>query len=267
MSDDLKSPAPDVTQPKRGLRFRRTAWIVALVVAARLAGAAVTSAFSHGPGFGPVHWHGGMMGRSFDPAKAEDRPIGWSGTWPSTWKPPTRNRTSSARWSKRRFKDIVPMREKMQSARLKGARTAHATDDRSRRDRAFSGRTARSCRHLQQACLAAIGDAAEILTPTSAASSVIICLPQAGPGATESVIEYRCDRPHPADEDDPRLAEMVKNYLGEAGFSVTVSSLGMAALHWKRARHSMRWFSISCCRTWTDWRSADKSGRARKLPF
>ncbi len=31
-------------------------------------------------------------------------------------------------------------------------------------------------------------------------------------------------------EDDPRLAEMVKNYLGEAGFSVTVSPLGMAGI-------------------------------------
>jgi DNA-binding response OmpR family regulator len=31
-------------------------------------------------------------------------------------------------------------------------------------------------------------------------------------------------------EDDQRLAEMVKNYLGEAGFSVTVSSLGAAAI-------------------------------------
>jgi DNA-binding response OmpR family regulator len=31
-------------------------------------------------------------------------------------------------------------------------------------------------------------------------------------------------------EDDPRLADMVKNYLGEAGFSVTVASLGMAAI-------------------------------------
>ena len=31
-------------------------------------------------------------------------------------------------------------------------------------------------------------------------------------------------------EDDPRLAEMVKNYLGEAGFSVTVSSHGAAAV-------------------------------------
>ena len=31
-------------------------------------------------------------------------------------------------------------------------------------------------------------------------------------------------------EDDPRLAEMVKNYLGEAGFSVTVSALGAAAV-------------------------------------
>jgi DNA-binding response OmpR family regulator len=31
-------------------------------------------------------------------------------------------------------------------------------------------------------------------------------------------------------EDDPRLAEMVKNYLGEAGFAVTVSSLGLAGI-------------------------------------
>jgi two-component system, OmpR family, phosphate regulon response regulator OmpR len=31
-------------------------------------------------------------------------------------------------------------------------------------------------------------------------------------------------------EDDPRLAEMVKNYLGEAGFSVTVSPLGIAGI-------------------------------------
>ena len=31
-------------------------------------------------------------------------------------------------------------------------------------------------------------------------------------------------------EDDPRLAEMVKNYLGEAGFAVTVAPLGMAGI-------------------------------------
>jgi two-component system phosphate regulon response regulator OmpR len=31
-------------------------------------------------------------------------------------------------------------------------------------------------------------------------------------------------------EDDPRLAEMVKNYLGEAGFAVTVSPLGIAGI-------------------------------------
>jgi DNA-binding response OmpR family regulator len=31
-------------------------------------------------------------------------------------------------------------------------------------------------------------------------------------------------------EDDPRLSEMVKNYLGEAGFSVTVCSLGKAGI-------------------------------------
>ena len=31
-------------------------------------------------------------------------------------------------------------------------------------------------------------------------------------------------------EDDPRLAEMVKNYLGEAGFAVTVAPRGMAGI-------------------------------------
>jgi DNA-binding response OmpR family regulator len=31
-------------------------------------------------------------------------------------------------------------------------------------------------------------------------------------------------------EDDPRLAEMVKNYLGEAGFAVTVAARGMAGI-------------------------------------
>ena len=31
-------------------------------------------------------------------------------------------------------------------------------------------------------------------------------------------------------EDDPRLAEMLKEYLGQAGFGVTAVSLGSAAL-------------------------------------
>ena len=31
-------------------------------------------------------------------------------------------------------------------------------------------------------------------------------------------------------EDDPRLAEMVKNYLGESGFSVTIAPTGRAGL-------------------------------------
>lgn len=31
-------------------------------------------------------------------------------------------------------------------------------------------------------------------------------------------------------EDDPRLAEMVKNYLGDAGFAVTISPLGAAGI-------------------------------------
>ena len=75
MSDNVNSPGPGSgpNTPKscRG-RGRRTAFIVVLVVVAGLTGAAITSAFSHGPGFGPGfgpgHWHGGMMGGSFDPA-------------------------------------------------------------------------------------------------------------------------------------------------------------------------------------------------------
>jgi len=84
MSDNVNAPSPDSgpNTPKscRGPR-RRAAFIVVLIVAAGLTGAAITSAFSRGPGFGPGfghgfgpgHWHGGMMGESFDPAQAEDR--------------------------------------------------------------------------------------------------------------------------------------------------------------------------------------------------
>ena len=38
-------------------------------------------------------------------------------------------------------------------------------------------------------------------------------------------------------EDDPRLAEMVKNYLGEAGFAVTVASLGLAGIALEAREH------------------------------
>src|SRR5437764_1293827 len=64
------APSP----PRRGLRPR---WVVMLVAAAGLTGAVASTAFSQGfgPGFGHhfAHWRGGMMGQTFDPARAEER--------------------------------------------------------------------------------------------------------------------------------------------------------------------------------------------------
>lgn len=182
MSDDLKSPAPDVTQPKRGLRFRRTAWIVALVVAAGLAGAAVTSAFSHGPGFGPVHWHGGMMGRSFDPAKAEDRADRMVRHVAIDLEATDAQQDKLRAVVKAAVKDIVPMREKMQSARLKARELlTQPTIDRAEIER-FRAEQLALADTFSKRVSQAIGDAAEILTPDQRRKLSDHLPPPGGPG-------------------------------------------------------------------------------------
>ena len=74
MTDHEPSSTPPASpaQPSPR-RIRRPLTIAAVALAAGLTGAVATQAFSHS-GFGRGHWHGpGMMGRTFDPAQAEQR--------------------------------------------------------------------------------------------------------------------------------------------------------------------------------------------------
>src|SRR5262249_9091181 len=76
MSDQTQMPlhpADELRRPRRGLRLPG---IVALVLAAGVTVVLATTAFSRGMGpmgFGPGGWHGGFMGRGFDPAAIEER--------------------------------------------------------------------------------------------------------------------------------------------------------------------------------------------------
>ena len=99
--------------------------IVVLVVAAGLTGAAITSAFSRGPGpgfgpgFGPGHWHGGMMGESFDPAQAEERADRAVRHMAIELDATDAQQDKLRAVAKAAVKDLIPLREKVQSARLK----------------------------------------------------------------------------------------------------------------------------------------------------
>src|SRR5438270_13105844 len=125
MSDNVNTSGPDSgpNTPKscRG-RGRGAAWIVVLVVVAGLTGAAITSAFSRGPGFGPGfgpgHWHGGMMGGSFDPAQAEDRADRMVRHMAIELDATDAQQDKLRAVAKAAVKALIPLRDKAQSARL-----------------------------------------------------------------------------------------------------------------------------------------------------
>ena len=60
-------------------------------------------------------------------------------------------------------------------------------------------------------------------------------------------------------EDDRRLAEMVKNYLGEFGFYVTTADSGGAGIALYRREGFDALILDLCCRTLTGLRSAGRS--------
>jgi protein CpxP len=173
MSDNTNSPAPEILPPLKRTRSRRTAWIVVLIVAAGLTGAAATSAFSRGPGFGhgfgpgfgPGHWHGAMMGDPFDPGQAEeraDRMIRHLAIELDT----TDAQTDKIRAvAKSAVKDLIPMREKAQSARLKARELlTQPTIDRAEIER-FRTEQIALADTFSKRISQALADAAEILSP------------------------------------------------------------------------------------------------------
>jgi Spy/CpxP family protein refolding chaperone len=163
---NANSSGSDADQPSQRQRYRRTAWIVVLVVAAGLTGAAVTSAFSHGPGFGPGHWHGGMMmGGPFDPAQAEDRADRMVRHMAIELDATDAQQDKLRAVIKAAVKDLVPMREKVQSARLKARELlTQPTIDRAEIERFRTEQIALADTFTKRVSQA-LGDAAEILTP------------------------------------------------------------------------------------------------------
>jgi len=169
MSEESNTPVSGAIVPPN--RSRRTAWIVAGLIAAGLTGVAATTAFSQGPGFGPltpVNWHGHFMGRfgaPLDPAQIEDRADRMVRHVAIEIDATTEQQEKLRGVVKNAVRDIVPMREKARNARAKARDLLTAqTLDRAEIERlrteqlaladAFSKRVAQ-----------AIGDMAEILTP------------------------------------------------------------------------------------------------------
>jgi protein CpxP len=163
MSEHSNAPLSGAIVPPN--RSRRTGWIVAAVIAAGLTGAAVTTAFSQGPGFGPGRWHVNFMGGPLDPAQIEDRADRMVRHVAIEIDATTDQQEKLRALVKGAVKDLVPMRDKAQAARAKARELlTKQTIDRTEIERfrteqvaladAFSKRVAQ-----------AIGDAAEILTP------------------------------------------------------------------------------------------------------
>src|SRR5260221_14713791 len=188
MSDNVNSPGPDSgpntpNTPKscRGRR-RRTAFLVVLVIVAGLTGAAITSAFSRGPGFGPGHWHGGMMGGSFDPAQAEDRADRMVRHMAIELDATDAQQDKLRAVVKAAVKDLIPLREKAQSARLKARELlTQPTIDRAEIEKFRTEQVALADTFTKRVSQA-IGDAAEILTPDQRRKLSDRLPPMGGPG-------------------------------------------------------------------------------------
>ena len=188
MSDSTNSAiqAPGQSPPRRG---RRTVWIVVLVVAAGLTGAAATRAFSHGPGFGPGfhgggfgpgHWHGSFM--PFSPARIEDRADRMVRHLAIELDASNEQQDKLRAVVKGAVQDLVPMREKAQAARGRARELlTRPTVDRAELERFRTEQLALEdafSKHVAQA----VGDAAEILTPEQRRKLNDRLPPPGGPG-------------------------------------------------------------------------------------
>jgi Spy/CpxP family protein refolding chaperone len=164
--------------------------IVVLIVAAGLTGAAITSAFSRGPGFGqgfgpgfgPGHWHGGMMGGSFDPAQAEDRADRMVRHMAIELDATDAQQDKLRAVVKTAVKDLIPLRERAQSARLKARELlTQPTIDRAEIEKFRTEQVALADTFTKRVSQA-IGDAAEILTPDQRRKLNDRLPPMGGPG-------------------------------------------------------------------------------------
>lgn len=164
MSDTPNAPVPNPQPRSRGRRFT---WIVVVALAVGLtAGAAATKAFSYGPGFGPGGWRGhGFMGRGFDPAQAEARADRMVRHLAVELDATNEQQDRLRAVVKNAVKDVLPMREKVQSAREQARKLlTEPTVNRSEIEKLRAEHVALADTFSRRVAQA-LADAAEILTP------------------------------------------------------------------------------------------------------
>jgi len=162
MSDQANMPAPRTgDRPRRGIRLT---WVAVLVIAAGLIGAAATSAFSRGMGFGPGHWHGGFM-NPFDPAQAEDRADRMVRHLAVELDATNEQQEKLRGIMKSTLRDVLPMRDKVQAARQQARKLlTEPTVNRAEIERLRAEQIALADTFSKRVAQA-LGDAGEILTP------------------------------------------------------------------------------------------------------
>lgn len=168
MSDQIPTPAPSTASAKpRSGWLAKTAVILALGLGLVGAGAVATTSFSQGFGFGPGpgHWRGGPFGGGFDPARAEERADRMirhiSVEVDATAEQQEKLRTIV----KNAVKDMIPMREKLFSARQEARSLLLAQNiDRTAVEKLRTDRLA-VADALSKRFTQALVDAAEVLNP------------------------------------------------------------------------------------------------------
>jgi protein CpxP len=163
MSDAANTPAPEQNQRPRKVRGRSFTWIVVIALAAGLtAGAAATKAFSHGSGFGPP-WRHGFMHGPMSPAQIEDRADRIVRHAAIELDATADQQDKLRAIVKGAVKDIMPMREKVQTARAQARKLlTEPTVNRAEIERLRSEQIALADQFSRRVAQA-LGDAGEIL--------------------------------------------------------------------------------------------------------
>lgn len=176
MSEQTSRTTDSTAQPQAPRRTRYGLTIAAVAIAAGLTGAAITTAFSQGDGFGPGGWHGrgmmhggfmhgGMMGRAFDPARAEERADRMVRHLVVELDATNEQQDKLRALVKATMKDVLPVREKAMAARQQARSLLSApTIDRVAIEKLRAEQIA-TADIVSKRLAQALADAADILTP------------------------------------------------------------------------------------------------------
>jgi Spy/CpxP family protein refolding chaperone len=164
---DGATPAGPPQHRRRRGPGRAILIIAGVLLAAGLVGVVASNAFSHGPGFGPGfgRWHGHGMWGQMDPAQIEDRADRMVRHLAIEVDATAEQQDKLRAVVKSAVKDMLPMREKAQAARLRGRELlTQATVDRAAIE-AFRTEQMALADAFSRRLTQALADAATVLTP------------------------------------------------------------------------------------------------------